>query len=69
MKGSPPKLFKMEVQNGGQFRVGTWAFDFLAVDKGNNDLVVIELKKGRISDKVVGQILRYIAWINENLAK
>ena len=30
---------------------------------------VIELKKGKSSDQVVGQILRYIAWIKENEAK
>lgn len=36
--------------------------------KKNNDFVVIELKKGRSSDKVVGQISRYIGWVKEKLA-
>ena len=31
--------------------------------------VGIELKKGLTSDKVVGQTLRYIGWVKENLAK
>jgi RecB family endonuclease NucS len=31
--------------------------------------VVIELKRGRSSDSAVGQVLRYIGWVNENLAK
>jgi len=30
--------------------------------------VVIELKKGLSSDAVIGQILRYIAWVKRNLA-
>ncbi len=36
--------------------------------KKANDFVVIELKKGRSSDKVVGQISRYIGWVKEKLA-
>jgi RecB family endonuclease NucS len=35
----------------------------------NRDFVVIETKKGKESDKVVGQIQRYMGWINRNLAK
>lgn len=31
--------------------------------------VVIELKKGRPSDEVVGQILRYMGWVKQNLCK
>ena len=30
--------------------------------------MVIELKKGRSSDVVVGQILRYMGWVKEHLA-
>ena len=36
--------------------------------KNRDDFVVVELKKGRASDAVVGQISRYIGWIKENLA-
>lgn len=41
--------------------------DIIAEELTTNTLVVIELKKGRESDKVVGQTLRYMGWINENL--
>lgn len=41
--------------------------DILAVDKDNN-FVVIELKKGRSNQAVVGQILAYIGWVQRNLA-
>lgn len=42
--------------------------DLLCLDEKKN-FVVIELKKGRESDKVVGQILRYYQWVKENLCK
>ncbi|MBU4373033.1 MAG: DUF1016 family protein [Euryarchaeota archaeon] len=32
-------------------------------------IVIIELKRGRESDKVVGQTLRYMGWVKKNLAK
>jgi hypothetical protein len=41
--------------------------DILCLDK-NDNYVVIELKKGKASDKVVGQIQRYMAWVGEGLA-
>lgn len=41
--------------------------DILAKDKDGN-YVVIELKKGWSSDRVFGQIARYIGWIKENLS-
>jgi hypothetical protein len=42
--------------------------DILARDQ-NGNFVVIELKKGRKDDEVVGQVLRYIGWVRSNLAK
>ena len=41
--------------------------DLLCLDK-NDNYVVIELKKAKTSDKVVGQIQRYMTWVEENLA-
>jgi hypothetical protein len=41
--------------------------DILAKDLGTNSYLVIELKKGRESDKVVGQTLRYMGWVKETL--
>jgi len=43
--------------------------DILAKEPSTNSYVVIELKKGRESDKVVGQILRYMSWVKENLCQ
>lgn len=43
--------------------------DILAIEKVTNDFVVIELKKGKESDPVVGQTLRYMGWVKENLCE
>lgn len=53
---------------GRQYPTEVGTIDLLCVDSSNN-LVVIELKKGRESDKVVGQISRYIGWVKAKLAK
>ncbi len=52
---------------GQQFPTGIGNIDILAVENASNALVVIELKRGRGSDKVAGQTLRYMGWIDANL--
>ena len=66
--GSRMELYKTDEQDGRQFPAGTWSIDFLAVDKDKDDLVVVELKRGKTSDATVGQLLRYINWVKENIA-
>jgi predicted RNA-binding protein len=61
--------YEVDEQSGRQFPAGAWSIDFLCTDKSNGDFVVIELKRGRSSDSAVGQVLRYIGWVDENLAK
>lgn len=51
---------------GRQFATITGPIDLLCKDNDNH-FVVVELKKGRSSDRVVGQILRYIGFIQENM--
>jgi len=48
------ELYKTDELGGRQFPSGTWSIDFLAIDKDNNDLVVIELKRGKTSNSTVG---------------
>ena len=60
-------LYQEEDISGIEFPVGNRFIDILALDKSNN-YVVIELKVSRGYDRVVGQILRYIAWIKKNQA-
>jgi len=54
---------------GQQYITPIGRIDILAKNKNGKEWLVIELKKGKSSDQVVGQILRYIAWIKENEAK
>lgn len=43
--------------------------DLLCEDVDKGDLVIIELKKGRPSDEVIGQLARYMGWVREKLAE
>lgn len=61
------QLYKDEGITGVEFPVGGRFIDILAVD-GKDDYVVIELKVSRGYDRVVGQLLRYMAWIKRHHA-
>ena len=61
------RLYKDEGITGIEFPVGGRFIDILALDS-TGALVVIELKVSRGYDRVVGQLMRYIAWIRENQA-
>ncbi|MGV9206304.1 MAG: endonuclease NucS domain-containing protein [Promethearchaeia archaeon] len=63
------KLFQDEENNGRQYPTSVGRIDLLAIDKATGDYVVIELKKGDPADKVVGQTLRYMGWVKENLVE
>ena len=57
------------VQIGQQFLTDTGPIDILAVKKDGSGYLVVELKRGRASDSVVGQILRYLSYVQESLAE
>jgi hypothetical protein len=57
-------LYRDEDITGVEFPVGNRRVDILALDD-NSDYVVIELKVSKGYDRVVGQILRYMAWIRK----
>ena len=42
--------------------------DLLARHKKEPKWLVVELKRGQSSDQTVGQVLRYMGWVRENLA-
>jgi restriction system protein len=67
--GTDLKLHKTAKHGGRQFPAGPWRIDFLALDAPANDLVVVHLKRGMASDSTVGQVLRRISWIKENVAE
>jgi restriction system protein len=58
-----------EGNEGQQYATDIGPIDILAVEPKSNSFVVIELKKGRPADQVVGQILRYMGWVKKNLCK
>ncbi len=58
-----------EEDDGQQYATDIGSIDILAFEPKSNSFVVIELKKGRPSDQVVGQILRYMGWVKNNLCK
>ena len=61
------RLYEDEGITGIEFPVGGRFIDILALDS-TGALVVIELKVSRGYDRVIGQLMRYIAWIRENQA-
>lgn len=54
---------------GQQYMTDVGPIDLLAVSKDKTKLLVIELKRGRASDVVVGQVLRYMGYIKEQVAE
>jgi len=54
---------------GQQYRSDTGPIDILAISKDKKELLVVELKKGRVTDSVVGQIQRYMGYVLEELAE
>jgi len=54
---------------GQQYPTDTGNIDILAISKDKKTLLVVELKKGRVSDNVVGQIQRYMGYVKEELAE
>ena len=54
---------------GQQYATDAGPIDILAVSKDKKRLLVVELKRGRVSDVVVGQILRYMGYVKEQIAE
>ena len=54
---------------GQQYPSDTGPIDILAISKDKKTLLVVELKKGRVSDSVVGQIQRYMGFVKSDLAE
>jgi restriction system protein len=54
---------------GQQYEIEKGRIDILAIRKDGRELLVVELKKGRASDAVVGQTLSYMGYVQDQLAE
>ena len=54
---------------GQQYPSDTGPIDILAISKNKKVLLVVELKRGRLSDVVVGQVQRYMGYVKDELAE
>lgn len=67
--GKEYDVYEEDGQKGQQYPTDTGPLDILAVSKDKKKLLVVELKKGRASDVVVGQTLRYMSYVQDVLAE
>lgn len=54
---------------GKQYPSDTGPIDILAISKDKKDILVVELKRGRVSDIAVGQLQRYMGYVKDELAE
>ncbi|WP_298355859.1 endonuclease NucS domain-containing protein [Rhodoblastus sp.] len=54
---------------GQQYETDAGPIDILAISKDKKRLLVVELKRGRASDVVVGQALRYMGYVKSEIAE
>lgn len=63
------KKFDLIIEEGElisqQYRTDIGPIDILAKDKKTKSFVVIELKKNQTSDDTIGQLARYMGWIQD----
>ena len=67
--GKDLDIYQDDEESGRQLPTDTGRLDILAISKDQKRLVVVELKKGRASDAVVGQVLRYMGYVQHELAE
>ena len=67
--GKEYDIYEEDGEKAQQYQTDTGPLDILAISKDRKRLLVVELKKGRASDAVVGQTLRYMSFVKEVLAE
>jgi restriction system protein len=63
------QIYEDDGEKAQQYSTDIGLIDILDFEPSSGAFVVIELKKGRPSDQVVGQVLRYMGWVQKNLCK
>ena len=67
--GKDYDIYEEDGEKAQQYQTDTGPLDILAISKDKKRLLVVELKKGRASDAVVGQALRYMSFVKDELAE
>ena len=67
--GKDYDIYEEDGEKAQQYQTDTGPLDILAISKDKKRLLVVELKKGRASDVVVGQTLRYMSFVRDELAE
>ena len=67
--GKDYDIYEEDGEKAQQYQTDTGPLDILAISKDKKRLLVVELKKGRASDAVVGQTLRYMSYVKDELAE
>lgn len=67
--GKDYDIYEEDGEKAQQYQTDTGPLDILAISKDKKRLLVVELKKGRASDAVVGQTLRYMSYVLDELAE
>jgi restriction system protein len=67
--GKDYDIYEEDGEKAQQYQTDTGPLDILAISKDRKRLLVVELKKGRASDAVVGQTLRYMGFVQDELAE
>lgn len=62
------KLYEVEGLTGIEYNAGGRFIDILAIGS-DGALVVVELKVSRGYDRVIGQLLRYMGWVEANISE
>ena len=66
--GKDYDIYEEDGVKAQQYQTDTGPLDILAISKDKKRLLVVELKKGRASDAVVGQTMRYMSFVQDELA-
>lgn len=66
--GKDYDIYEEDGVKAQQYQTDTGPLDILAISKDKKRLLVVELKKGRASDAVVGQTMRYMSFVRDELA-
>ena len=67
--GKEYNIYEEDGEKGQQYQTDTGPLDILAISKDKKKLLVVELKKGRTSDAVVAQTLRYMSYVKDMLVE